>query len=463
MARNLRGLRMNEVSQEFAVFMDTVKMKALFKRELPDCLSGSWTLSDCEIQHPRYKTYLNPKSRDKSFLALAYHLKGIDEQTQKTDSRILYVKAYLGSHSHSEYLKACSEAEASHQDRVLHIDKYSMVCWFFPCDPALPWLPKVLEPQAIKCYLTDFLLRQQNSPSFLIKDIVLSIVNYRPEIRCTYRYDIKRLSGTTQTLYGKTFSDQSGAEIQRRIASLYLRSLRNPDSFVMARPLGYDATLHTVWLEGLQGKPLLDSINEQNADKLMARLARHLVDLHSVNITGLDTLSEDEQLSEIQKKSTKLQNAFPSLSEKIKHLLINLNDQKPVISLNSTRLIHGDFHIQQLLLLDDNRMALFDFDELAMANPLVDLANFAADLFTLSLGIDFTERLINQLFAAYQALSDDDISVDYFEWQLRLQLLTRAYRAYIQQKPNLEQLINQFLIAAEAGCADKITGEINVQ
>ena len=445
MARSLRGLRMSEASQEFAVFMDTVKMKALFKRELPDCLSGSWTLSDCEIQHPRYKTYLNPKSRDKSFLALAYHLKGINEQTQKTDNRILYVKAYLGSHSHNEYLKAYS----AHQDAVLHIDKYGMVGWFFPCDPALPWLPKVLEPQAFKRYLTDFLLLQQNSPSCLIKDIVLNIVNYRPEIRCTYRYDIKRLSGTTQTLYGKTFSDQRGAEIHRRIACLYLRSLRNPDSFVMARPLGYDATLHTVWLEGLQGKPLLDSINEQNADKLMMRLARHLVDLHSVNITGLDSLSEDEQLSEIQKKSVKLQNAFPSLSEKIKRLLINLNDQKPIVPLNPMRLIHGDFHIQQLLLLDDNRMSLFDFDELAMANPLVDLANFSADLFTLNFGIDFTERLINQLFAAYQALSDDDISVDYFEWQLRLQLLTRAYRAYIQQKPHLEQLINQFLIAAE--------------
>ena len=46
------------------------------------------------------------------------------------------------------------------------------------------------------------------------------------------------------------------------------------------------------------------------------------------------------------------------------------------------RLIHGDFHIQQLLLLDDKRIALFDFDELAIANPLLDVANFCADLYT---------------------------------------------------------------------------------
>lgn len=330
-----------------------------------------------------------------------------------------------------------------------------MVGWFFPYDPALPWLPTVLEPQAIRRYFADFLLLQKNAPSCVIKDIALSIVNYRPEIRCTYRYAIKRLSGTTQTIYGKTFADGRGAEIHRRIASLYRRSLQNPESFVLPQPLGYDAILHTVWLGGLHGKPLLDGINEQNADKLMTRLALHLVDFHSANIPGLEALSADGQLAEIQKKSAKLQNAFPSLSGRIESLLIDLDNHKPVMSLNSMRLIHGDFHIQQLLLLDDGRMALFDFDELAMANPLVDLANFAVDLYSLNLGAHLTERSINCLFTAYKTASDMGISDACFEWHLRVQLLTRAYRAYVQQKPDLGRLVSEFLSLAEAGFFDK--------
>lgn len=449
---------MGGISQEFAVFMDTAKMKALFQQELPDCLSGSWTLTDCQIQHPRYKTYLNPKSSDKSFLALAYHLEGINGQTHKADSRMLYVKAYLGARSQAEYSKACSKVSPSQQDTVLHIGKYGMVGWFFPCDPAFPWLSKVLDKELIRRYFADFLLLQQNAPPSVIKAIALTIINYRPEIRCTYRYDIKRLSGNTQTIYGKTFADEGGAEIHRRIAALYQRAQKNTESFVMTSPLGYDPTLRTIWLEGLDGKPLVDSINKQNADKLMPQLARHLVDFHRATLTGLGILSEDEQLAEIQKKSAKLQAAFPALSGRIEAILINLKGQKPNTPLGSMRLIHGDFHIQQLLLMDDNCIALFDFDELVMANPLVDVANFSADLCTLNLGKRFTEKLINRLFAAYKALSDIEISDGHFQWHLRLQLLTRAYRAYIQQKPCLGQLVDQFLEAAESVSFDNHAG-----
>lgn len=446
---------MNDASQEFADFMNTAKMLTLFQQELPDCLSGEWMLTGCEIQHPRYKTYLNPRSRGNSFLALAYHLEGINQQTHKAENRILYVKAYLGNRSHAEFLKASAESQASQHDAVLHMDKYGMIGWFFPYDPALPWLSKLLDKTFVRNYFTNFLLVQENTLPCVIKNIDLSIINYRPEIRCTYRYEFKRLSGSSQTLYGKTFADESGAEIHRRIAVLYQRAENNPESFVMPQPLGYDATLHTLWLEGLRGKALVDSIDQYNAKPFMTQLARHLVDFHRVTITGLDALLEDNQLAEIQKKCLKLQTAFPHLSGRIEAILIHLNSQKPDIPLADMRLIHGDFHIQQLLLMDDNRMALFDMDELVMANPLVDLANFSADLYTLKLGKHFTEKLIRLLFSAYKTLSECDINDSHFEWHLRVQLLTRAYRAYIQQKPDLEQLIDQLLVAAELGYVNK--------
>ena len=445
---------MIDASQEFAVFMDTAKMKVLFQQELPDCLSGSWRLTDCQIQHPRYKTYLNPKSRNKSFLALAYHLKGINEQTHQADDRILYVKAFLGLRSHVEYLMACAdETRSTQQNAVLHVDKLGMVGWFFPCDPALPWLSVVLDKEFIRNYFTELLLPQQHVPCF-IKNIALSIINYRPEIRCTYRYELKRLSGVTKILYGKTFADEQGAEIHRRIAHLYQHTKNNPESFAMPRLIAYDYNLHTLWMEGLQGKPLVDIINAQNADQLMASIARHLVDFHSTGISGLDVISEDEQLVEIRKKSAKVQKACPRFTKRIEDILVNLNKQKPDIPLNYMRLIHGDFHIQQLLLLDDKRIALFDFDELAIANPLLDVANFCADLYTLNLGQHFTEKLINRLFTAYKSLAEYAICDAHFDWHLRLQLLTRAYRAYIQQKPDLEQVIDQFLVAAKTGYVD---------
>jgi thiamine kinase-like enzyme len=458
MARNLRGLRMNETSLAFAMFMDTSQMKTLFQQELPDCLSGIWKLTDCQIQHPRYKTYLNPKSRDKSFLALAYHLNGINIQTQKTDDRILYVKVYLGSHSHNEFEKARSETGLYCQDSVLHFVKYKMVGWFFPYDPVMPWLPKILAEEEIKPYFSDSLLAQSNGSSWTIKDIAFTVINYRPEIRCTCRYDIQDNTGNALTLYGKTFADEKGDEIFRRTAYFHQRMQNKAESFAIAKPLGYDAALHTVWLDGLNGDPLLDKINEQNCDALMVRLAKHLADFNSVALDGLDILTEEEQLAEIQKKSVKLQVAFPCLANRIEDILTSLKQEIPGNPLSSLRLIHGDFHIEQLLLLEDNRLALFDFDELAIGHPLVDVANFAAALSTLNLGKQFTDRIVRQLFTTYKNVSESDVHDTHFKWHLRLQLLTRAYRSYIQQKPNLEQLINQFLVAAEFVTLDNPTG-----
>lgn len=453
---------MIDASKEFAVFMDTNKMKALFQQELPDCLSGGWMLTDCEIQHPRYKTYLNPKSRDKSYLALAYYLKGVNKQTKKSDDRILYVKAYLGSRSQIEYVKACSEVQPAFQGAVLHIDKYGMVAWYFPFDPALPWLPKLLEPNYLQKYFSEFLFIEPKSPPRVIKDITVNIVNYRPEIRCTYRYEIQNLNRNSKTLYGKTYADDKGAEIQRRIMALYQRAEINSDSFVMARPLGYDATLHTVWLEGVEGKPLIDCVDEGNLDKLMVRLAGHLVDFHSVAMTGLAFISEAELLAEIAKKSAKLQKAFPSFSERIENILSGLSQQLQYLPLLPDSLVHGDFHIEQLLLLDDNRMALFDFDELALGNRLMDVANFSAALHAMNLNKRLTEKIIGHLFNAYEILAGNPISDTHFEWHFRVQLLTRAYRAYIQQKPNHEQLIGQLLNTTEYGYADKLGGQFNV-
>ncbi len=440
---------MSKPSQEFAMFMDSNKMRILFQHELPDCLTGGWKLTDCQIQHPRYKTYLNPKSRDKSFLALAYHLKGINEQTQKADERILYVKAYLGDRSHDEYLKARDLAKGSQQSAILHLDKYGMVGWFFPYDPALPMLDKVLDKAFAEKYLVEFLLLQQQGSSAIIRDIAINIINYRPEIRCTYRYDFQRLSGNKKTVYGKTFVDNKGAKIQHRIVTLYKHAENNPESFVIPSPLGYDENLNTLWLDGLSGQSLLEHISDKNADRLMAQLAGHLVDFQDVTMTGLAVISEEDMLVEIQKKVVKLQNVFQDLSIRFERLVNQLYCEKANLPLLANRLSHGDFHIQQLLLMKADRIALFDFDELAIASPLMDLANFTADLYALNLERGLTEQLINCLYNAYKNNFGEVLNDSHFIWHIRIQLLTRAYRCFIQQKPDLEQRVIQYLETAE--------------
>lgn len=446
---------MSEPNQAFAMFMDSDKMRILFQHELPDCLTGGWKLTNCQIQHPRYKTYLNPKSRDKSFLALAYHLKGINEQTQKADERILYVKAYLGERSHDEYLKARVSAKGSQQSAILHLEKYGMIGWFFPFDPALPLLHKVLDKSFAEHYLAEFLLLPQRGLAPVVKDVGIDIINYRPEIRCTFRYAYQRLSGNKKTIYGKIFADGKGNEIQPRIVKLHQLAEQNPESFMIPQPLGYDESLRTLWMEGLNGKPLLEAITGQDVNRLLEQIAQHLINFQGVTMPGLAIISEDDLLVEIQKKTLKLQQAFQKLSPRFESLINQLCREKANLPLLTYRLGHGDFHIQQLLLMKNKRIALFDFDELTVASPLMDVANFSADLYNLNLANGLTEKLINCLYKAYKKISDDDLNDSHFIWHIRIQLLTRAYRSYIQQKPDLEWLVLGYLALAETFSLEK--------
>jgi aminoglycoside phosphotransferase (APT) family kinase protein len=173
--------------------------------------------------------------------------------------------------------------------------------------------------------------------------------------------------------------------------------------------------------------------------------------LHQHSFPELEIITADSQLTEIKKKSAKLIATFGEFKEALDGLTSRLERTIPDRSATSITLIHGDFHLDQLLLLDSGRLALFDFDELALGDPLQDLANFCADLYNHDFDIDQIQRLISDLFNAYQSASTGEYKVTDFDWHLCVQLLTRAYRAYIQQKPDLEQKIAYFIALAKLG------------
>lgn len=441
---------MTDISREFDHFMDPDKMLRLFQRELPACRSGILRLTGIAIQHPRFKTYLNPGSRDKSYLALAYHLSGINKLTREAEILILYVKAYLGKRSLSEYRKAQNEATPEIKQAIIHFSDHGLIAWQFPGDPALPWLEKTLNVEYIENYFANILLPEKHGLASIIKNIDIYIVNYRPELRCTCCYEVQYFFGNRETFYGKTFYDGHGSEIFRRMSVLFKRSEHNPAGFAIAEAVAYDAAIRTIWMKGLPGQSLLNAIKEENSGRLLVRLAENLADFHNAGIDGLPVIDEDFLLDEIRKKSAKLIQAFPVYAGRIEKLLVMLEWRQSGLPPVPHKLIHGDFHINQLLLLADNRIALFDYDELALANPLLDIANFCADLCTQNLPENLIKTIIARFFSEYRKFSGLELNQNHFAWHLRVQFLTRAYRAYVQQKSDMGHLLERFLAAAES-------------
>ncbi|MCQ8118596.1 aminoglycoside phosphotransferase family protein [Methylomonas rosea] len=419
---------MSNPLDQFTPLLDAEWMAATLQRYLPECLAGDWQVTGCEIQHPRYKTYRLAENRERSFLSLVYHLQGRKLPSSIADQRILYARAYLGQRSH----QAFAEAQASGK-KAIHLAELGMVGWRFPDDPAMPWLAELMDSRRIPE------LGQQTVSS-------IEIVNYRPEIRCTARYRFAAENTEPErVVYGKTYADERGKTVHDQL-SILQKQFQSNLGFVMPKALAYDLEHRTVWLEGLQGQMLTELDFATTLAENIPALVNALAVFHQLTPPSLPAITLPQHLLEWCKKAEKLSNAYPAIQPVLSVLLSELQQNRPEVDMLG--LIHGDFHIDQLLVLPNGRLALFDYDELALGDPLQDLANFAADLYNYPYPVATIDQLVRQLFTAYSAAKQGQADPQRFAWHLRGQLLTRAYRTFIQQKSAAEQRIADFIALA---------------
>ncbi len=419
---------MSNPMDQFAPILDAKWMAATLQRHLPECQAGDWQVTGCEIQHPRYKTYRLAENRERSILSLVYHLQGRQLPSSIADHRILYARAYLGRRSHQAFAEARANGE-----QAIHLAELGMVGWRFPDDPAMPWLAQLMDSRRIPE------LDQQPVS-------VIEIVNYRPEIRCTARYRFAASEvEPARVVYGKTYADERGRTVYINLRALQSQ-FQSAAAFVMPQALSYTADRRTLWLEGLQGQALAELDFATGVAEKVPALANALAAFHQLTPPCLPVVTLQQQLQEWRKKADKLSHAYPAIQQALTSLLTELQQTCPEFEIPG--LIHGDFHIDQLLVLPNGRLALFDYDELALGDPLQDLANFAADLYNYPYSIAAIDRLVQQLFAAYASFNRSQTDSERFAWHLRGQLLTRAYRTFIQQKSAAPQRIADFIALA---------------
>ena len=364
--------------KEFDQFIDSNRVKHTLPQLLP-WLKGNVQLTDCRSLHLHYKTYLKTESRWKSFLAAAYELQIHHRLTDERSKQIIFAKIFLNNRSRAAFENASKQPlyPTDFGPSLIHLDDQGMLVWTFPNDPALHWLPSVIDPTKVKKHLPYVSL-----PAFFsakdISAVDVEVVNYRPELRCTMRYKlIGKMSA--MTIYGKSFADDQGVEVYRRLERLWHLSQQHPGDFPMPRPLGYNRETATIWQEELPGQPLAEIINRDNYATMISDAAKRLAFIHQSGAPTSARITIEDHLEEIQKKTAKLIQAFPSAKDALSKTVELLEQRQPQLPAAKDCVIHGDFHLRQLLV-QGNQVALFDFDEFAIGDPTQDLANFIADL-----------------------------------------------------------------------------------
>lgn len=440
------------MKQRFQQFTAPTTVSEILRSCLPELSSGARHMSACTVQDARLKTFIKTSSKIKSTLSACYQLILREPSMSECSQYLVYLKAYLDGRSVEAFrsLTRNLSPDPEWAQAAIHVPEHEAIIWRFPHDPGLPHLPQLIDLQTVTQHLPLEGLRQigiAGTPQVMARHIV----NYRPEIRCTNRYDLYDLClDQTYQLFGKTFCHKEGQSLHTRLQYFWERSLCDSDAMRVAQPLGYSGSVNTVWQRGVPGTPLIEVLNPSNHEHYITALAQGLVSLHTSQVPGLTIHSTEDHVTEAHKKLAKLSDALPALTKTCMALADDLEQTTPLTSAIPACPIHWDFHIQQLLA-HEGRLVFCDLDELVIGDPIQDLANFIVDLHFRGLDRHMVRRISTALYHTYRRRVEWEVPITQLTWHVRLQLLNKAYRHYLRFAPGFERTVEQILRLAQRG------------
>lgn len=434
-------------THKFDSFVDMHSMKEVFATELPGFLDKKESILHCTLMSIHYKRFLKPSSLHKSFLSVCYRLTVVDKFGSTIRHPILYGKAFIGGRSFTEWERLYTSS-SSHP---IHMPSKDFIVWYFPDDPALPQLPTLINVNEARQHLPYAHLPAELSEGRHLTSISRHLLHYRPECRCTIRYDLDwtiRSHPKRMMVVAKTFRE-GGWAVFERMRELWDYARRDPTQLHVPEPLSYDEKLRTVWQVGSKGMPLRTVWEDDHRPTAIAAVARGLAAIHRCEMSSSVTRTVEEHVQELRKKIAKLSDVFPPGLRTFRTVEDLLHDMAATQPTPALRLIHGDFHIDQLRIdREKNQIIFFDFDEFAHGDPLQDVANFLVDLRFRGFSRSFVRETGRLFLHHYQQVVEWDLCPNWIEWHAGIQIVNKVYRAYIQRKSSFQHdfhILREFL------------------
>jgi len=267
----------------------------------------------------------------------------------------------------------------------------SMVLWMFPQDPQMPALPYLFDPDFVRQHVKANLptiagLENGDMRNWRCTGIRCDRVKYMPGKRCVLRYHVQLAgpSGSSReiTFYSKTYNDAMSRYYFQFLRNVYEQLITQTTAVHIPRPLLYLEGLNTFWQEDWKGASLSRVINELDWDDIFPRIAQALAAWHRIQDTDLRAGPDlDDVLKTADEDGLKLVNKMPQLQPLVSTALERLKTARATLDQHKIPAvpIHGAIRLSQMLV-RGVELALVDLDDVALGDPLFDVAEFIASL-----------------------------------------------------------------------------------
>ncbi len=286
----------------------------------------------------------------------------------------------------------------------------------YPEDHQLPGLSEAAHPETARKLLNSHVLAMP------ARRVRVELIRYRPAGRAVLRHSVGRLR-----FYARVHRPHAVTPL------LTAQEMIRQSDFVLPQMAGYWAEGGVVWLSEIPGKNLHRNIQRGNLPN-----PGPLLD-------GLQTLWSTPHVPD-GARPFNLARAYRRAKLSFTH---NLRDaDRAIRSLNHatkfldpfvqswrpTGIAHNDFYDDQMLVLNDGRIALVDFEETGPGDPMLDVGNFLAHLrWSYSLGRKRRKNGSSEFYRQFRSAALDRLrwterDLDFREAVCLFRICTNAIR-----------------------------------
>jgi aminoglycoside phosphotransferase (APT) family kinase protein len=258
-----------------------------------------------------------------------------------------------------------------------------------------------------------------------------------------------------ETWFGKTFASRRGGRVYAVHAAIAGAAALGP-GVRLAEPVGYVPEVDLTLQRAVPGQPAAPVLVQGDA-RLAERLAEALYALHSSGLALPRMHGVEQELAPLAERVDRLCERGPWLAPAARRCMAAIAEGPPASTAWRRRPVHRDFYHDQVLVDADGTLAVLDFDDAAMSEPAVDVANFTAHLTLLALQQPAAGRVIQASAAAfvqrYRAL-DPELDLELLRFLEGVTLLRLA--EIHQPRPDGPRLATSLLAASAERLAVRI-------
>ena len=262
---------------------------------------------------------------------------------------------------------------------AVYAPELKLMFQIFPADCRLKSLPYAMDPRIMAPILEAAL--NQDSRGAKVEDVVVRVLKYKPERKCLVRYEIK-WSGmappdTPTFVYGRIVTPKRFTRIQEILPGL--RDAAAGIVFDLPKPLGVFPELCLELLSHVPGVVLFTLVQTENFPAHCRQVGRGLRQFHALPVALGEEWDTQAKVARLEELAAEFGDMLPAEENRIRRVHDQLAARLQSVPRTRSRLIHGDFHGDNVLV-DGARIGLLDFEDCVMGDPADDVGSNWAQL-----------------------------------------------------------------------------------